>query len=164
MKRDQRKAFTVIELLIVVAIMGILTAIVTTNFATSKSKSRDTKRISDIGQIQLALELFFDRCNQYPVVSGTLPDINAANGCPIGITLANFISKIPSAPNSGEIYEYGVNSSSGVPLDYVLKTVLENNNSVLTDSTKVNYTSGGTPPINPGVNCSVTRAYCVQPK
>lgn len=163
-----QKAFTIVELLVVVAIIAILTAITTASFATSKSKARDAKRISDLNQIQLALELFFDRCNQYPVVSGTIPDINAGaggtNGCPTGISLASFISKIPSAPNSGEIYEYGVNASSGAPIDYVLKAVLENSSSVLTDTTKLNYTTGGTPPITPGVNCSVTRAYCVQPR
>jgi general secretion pathway protein G len=61
-----KNGFTLIELLVVLAIIAILTAIVTTNFTTSKSKARDAKRVSDIAQIQLALEMVFDKCNAYP--------------------------------------------------------------------------------------------------
>jgi prepilin-type N-terminal cleavage/methylation domain-containing protein len=61
-----KKGFTLVELIVVIAIIGILTGIVTTNFASSRSRARDAKRISDLGHIQLALELYFDRCKQYP--------------------------------------------------------------------------------------------------
>ena len=91
---SNKKGFTLIELLVVIAIIAILTAIVTANFATSKAKARDAKRISDIAQIQLALEMVFDRCNVYP------PDItNITTDICTGYPLNYFISKIEYLEN-----------------------------------------------------------------
>jgi prepilin-type N-terminal cleavage/methylation domain-containing protein len=99
-----KKGFTLVELMVTVAIVGILMAIVTSNFTTSRSRSRDAKRVSDINQIQLALELYFDRCDEYPATLS----LTAKNGsCPTGIELGSFISKIPTAQSPGS-YEYGV--------------------------------------------------------
>jgi prepilin-type N-terminal cleavage/methylation domain-containing protein len=158
-----QKAFTLIELMVVVAIIAILTAIVIANLTQAKAKSRDAKRISDLNQIQLALELFFDRCNQYPASSGNLPNIDAGkgggNGCPTGITLGTFISKIPTPPNPGESYYYAVDSTNS---DYLLKAVLEGDNSALTDSYHGPelYSISGTVACSP----STSLAYCVQPR
>ena len=161
--KNKNKAFTLIELLVVIAIIAILTAIVMTNLFTAKSKSRDAKRVSDLAQINLALELFFDRCNRYPVVDSTtnMPLRNdASNGCPTGITLETFISKIPTAPTPGSAYSYGVNNDTK-PLDYVLKAVLENNNNVLVDSPTTDFSASTIPDIN----CSTPQySYCLQPR
>ncbi len=157
-----KKGFTLIELLVSIAIIAILTAIVTANFATSKSKARDAERISDLAHLNLALELYFDRCNQYPRELNGMPKLADASGCPSGsgITLANFISKIPTAPTPGSSYSYGVNNAT-TPTDFVLKAVLENNNSALVDSPKTNFTSLLP---SPGIDCSTTYAYCIQPR
>jgi prepilin-type N-terminal cleavage/methylation domain-containing protein len=61
-----QKGFTLVELLVVIAIIAILTGIVATNFTSARSRARDAKRVSDLGHIQLAIELYFDRCKQYP--------------------------------------------------------------------------------------------------
>lgn len=154
------KAFTLVELLVVIAIIAILTAIVTANFAQSKLKSRDAKRVSDVAQIQLALELFFDRCNRYPVVSGGMPSItdgDGSNGCPTGVTFANFISNgvIPTPPIAGD-YSYTVNDGT-TPTDYLLRAKLESSNAVLNDD------------VDDGTSFSVDCAdasfyYCVIPR
>jgi prepilin-type N-terminal cleavage/methylation domain-containing protein len=152
------KGFSLIELLVVIAIIALLTAIVTSNFATSRSKSRDAKRVSDLAQIQLALELFFDRCNGYPGVITTSANISS---CPAGITLGTFISQIPTPPTalSGDTYTYAVSGSPAT--DYVLRARLKNNNSsVLSDDVD------GTSPIN-NTDCTDSNPnyyYCVQPK
>ncbi|MEK7213811.1 MAG: prepilin-type N-terminal cleavage/methylation domain-containing protein [Patescibacteria group bacterium] len=147
------KGFTLIELLVVIAIIGILTAIVTTNFTSARAKSRDAKRISDLAQIQLALELFFDRCNGYPSGITNLPTNIFITNCPSGITLGTYISVIPT-DTGGTTYGYATNG-----IDYVLKAILETNNtSVLQDDID------GSPL---GVDCSDTATnfyYCVQPK
>lgn len=52
--------FTLIELLVVIAIIGVLASIVLASLNTARAKSRDARRITDIKQIQLALELYFD--------------------------------------------------------------------------------------------------------
>jgi prepilin-type N-terminal cleavage/methylation domain-containing protein len=74
--------FTLVELMVVIAIIAILTGIITTNFTSSRAKARDAKRISDLGHIQLAIELYFDRCKQYPaptIVSAARSQLRAEN-------------------------------------------------------------------------------------
>ncbi len=62
------RSFTLIEILIVIVIIGILAAI-TLNFVTSaRMKSRDARRISDIGTIDIALRQFgSEHNNLYPL-------------------------------------------------------------------------------------------------
>ncbi|HXF43996.1 MAG TPA: prepilin-type N-terminal cleavage/methylation domain-containing protein [Candidatus Paceibacterota bacterium] len=61
-----RKGFTLIEMLVVVAIIGLLSSVVVVGLGSSRSKARDAKRIADIQQIQNALELAYDPANGYP--------------------------------------------------------------------------------------------------
>lgn len=56
----KNKGFTLIELLVVIAIIGILASVVLASLSSARRKSRDARRIADIKQIQLALELYFD--------------------------------------------------------------------------------------------------------
>ncbi len=63
----KNKGFTLIELLVVIAIIGILSSVVLASLNSAREKSRDAKRVSDIKQLQLALELYFDSNSQYPV-------------------------------------------------------------------------------------------------
>jgi len=48
MEFKKKRAFTLIELLVVIAIIGILATIVTVNYSSSRQKSRDTERVSEI--------------------------------------------------------------------------------------------------------------------
>lgn len=60
------KGFTLVELLTVIAIIGILSTIVMTSLLTARKKGRDVKRIADIKQIQLALEQYYNDNLKYP--------------------------------------------------------------------------------------------------
>ncbi len=129
---NKQKAFTLIELLVVIAIIAILTAIVMSNFTQAKAKARDAKRVSDIAQIQLALELYFDRCNIYPTdITRAVGSITeGCTGLTPPVTLGTFISKIPSDPTTGAIYQYGAAADGS---DYIIKAVLETQNVALQD-------------------------------
>ncbi len=170
-KNSHKKGFSLIELLVVIAIIAILTAIITSNFGQSKAKARDAKRVSDLAQIQLALELFFDRCNGYPLsITDTSQTIVS---CPNGITLGTYISKVPT--DTMYPYVYGVNDAinanpSTIGTDYILKAQLEtNNSSALQDDVDANQTwvvyDGGYQLVTVDCSDSLTAYnYCVQPK
>jgi len=65
-KHIQENGFTLIELLVVIAVIGLLSSIVLVSLQGARAKARDAKRISDIKQIQLALELFYNEYGHYP--------------------------------------------------------------------------------------------------
>jgi len=71
-----RAAFTLVELLVVIAIIGLLSTIAVVSLNSSRSKSRDTKRMADIHQIITAMQLYYD-------TNGTYPD-TVALGCSCG--------------------------------------------------------------------------------
>ncbi|KKW21376.1 MAG: hypothetical protein UY64_C0022G0001 [Parcubacteria group bacterium GW2011_GWA1_51_12] len=50
--------FTLIELIVVIAIIGLLSSIVLTSLTRARQKARDARRVADIRQIRNALELF----------------------------------------------------------------------------------------------------------
>lgn len=67
----KKRGFTLIELLVVVAIIGILATVVLASLNSSQSKARNSKRLSDLRQVSIALELYADSHNgSYPVSSG----------------------------------------------------------------------------------------------
>ncbi|MDE1941389.1 MAG: type II secretion system protein, partial [Patescibacteria group bacterium] len=122
-KPSKIRAFTLIELLVVIAIIAILTSVVIAAIAPSKAKARDAKRISDLGQIQLALELYFDRCRSYPnEASGGGVDLTSSCSTSNGtVNLNSFIAQIPLDPN-GQPYDYLIAIANSVPVDYILHT------------------------------------------
>lgn len=62
------RGFTLIELLVVIAIIGILSSIVLASLNTARQKSRDARRVADIKQLQLAMQLYYDASSTYPTV------------------------------------------------------------------------------------------------
>jgi len=58
------KGFTLIEVLVVIAILAGLVAILFPNFMDARARSRDTARKSDLRSMQKALEFY--KANQYP--------------------------------------------------------------------------------------------------
>ncbi|MFC1756922.1 type II secretion system protein [Patescibacteria group bacterium] len=93
----RNKGFTLIELLVVIAIIGVLASVVLASFNNARKKSRDARRVADIKQLQLALELFFDASNAYPTDAQGLA-ILATNG---------HIAAVANDPlGSSESYDY----------------------------------------------------------
>jgi prepilin-type N-terminal cleavage/methylation domain-containing protein len=112
--RNSQKGFTLIELLVVIAIIGLLSTLAVVALNSAREKSRDSKRVADVKQIQTALELYFaDSSSGYPAtpaVSGTcaagvLGCGNAAKLCDQGFddsgtacTNTTYMGLVPSAP------------------------------------------------------------------
>lgn len=95
-----RAGFTLIELLVVIAIIGVLASIVLASLNSARRKSRDARRITDIKQIQLALELYFDaNASQYPAASATCNAATNAYGLEL-LSTGGYIPQISRDPLS----------------------------------------------------------------
>ncbi len=125
-KKHSERGFTLIELLVVIAIIGVLASVVLASLNNARRKSRDARRVTDIKQIQLALELYFDGAGagQYPLASATC-DGTASQGLEV-LATNNYIPQIPRDPsNSATCYAYASGAVSGNRLTYHLGTTLE---------------------------------------
>jgi len=109
----KNKGFTLIELLVVIAIIGILSSVVLASLNSARQKARDAKRISDIKQLQLALELYFDSNNAYPAT--------------LSLLTSTFIAAVPLDPITAAEYQYAaLGSGLGAPCtSYHLSATLE---------------------------------------
>ncbi len=66
MKNKLQQGFTVLEFLIVVAIIMILLSIILPSLQTARERSFDEKRVTDLKTISLELEQFKQACGGYP--------------------------------------------------------------------------------------------------
>ena len=116
MFKKKNRGFTLIELLVVIAIIGILASVVLASLNSARKKSRDARRVADIKQIQLALELYFDSHSSYP------DEIETMAGTEIPVE--------PTDPVGGASYSYcGISGT-----DYHLGATLEDSGHVALDS------------------------------
>lgn len=149
---QDRRGFTLIEVLIVIAIIGILASVVLVGLGPIQKQGRDSRRVSDLRQTQNGLELYFNRNGRYPAAATWTDLRNALIGGGIGV------SNVPNDPRNVApyVYQYGTDVSGS---SYTLGAQLEDtNNPVLQDDIDgtvngVNCGSGSpeTPPV-----------YCVQ--
>jgi|ETNmetMinimDraft_2_1059921.scaffolds.fasta_scaffold68837_2 prepilin-type N-terminal cleavage/methylation domain-containing protein len=120
--------FTLIELLVVIAIIGILSAVVLASLNSARQKSRDAKRVADLKQLQLALELYYDdNTSTYPA---TLAPLETGGYIPV-------IAKDPN----GVAYSYAALGTIPNCTTYHLGATLENaNNPALQNDSDHNST------------------------
>ncbi len=93
------KGFTLIELLVVIAIIGILSSVVLASLGTARQKARDATRISDMKNIQLALELYFDSAQAYPPNTAGTANNHHISGATFNTALVGPALYIPVMPN-----------------------------------------------------------------
>jgi len=128
-----KKGFTIIELLIVIAIIGLLATISIVALNGARQKGRDAKRVGDIRQVQTALELYFNDQNSYPVVASSLVlgSGNAAKLCDTGFVAAattctrTYMGIVPANPTpNGSAYTY-TSTGAGTSTAYTVTFTLE---------------------------------------
>ena len=125
MLKKKKFGFTLIELLVVIAIIGILSSVVLASLNTARRKSRDARRVADLGQIRLALELYFDANRAYPNV---LPSTLATTGCGNSACMA----VVPVDPITLAQYSYaGLGSGATCSSYHIGATVEETTNPAL---------------------------------
>ena len=120
--------FTLIEILVVLAIIGVLTTIALPNFMGARQRARDAVRKSDIRQIQKALELY--KNDQVPPAYPTsynnvlFPQATCAP-TPWIENNTTYMPKVPCDPLGPTPYYYQ-SPVSGDNLKYILRACLEN--------------------------------------
>jgi prepilin-type N-terminal cleavage/methylation domain-containing protein len=70
--KTNNRGFTLIEVMIVIAIIGVLASIVISISNTGRIKSRNSVRIQELRQMQNALELYYINHGQYPISQGPI--------------------------------------------------------------------------------------------
>jgi len=65
-QKSSFRGFTLIELLVVIAIIGLISSIIMVSVSGARSKARDAKRLMEMRQIQLGLEMYYNLHNAYP--------------------------------------------------------------------------------------------------
>ena len=133
------RGFTLIEMLIVIAVIAILAGIVITGVSGIQASARDTKRIGELRGVQTNLEGYFAKCGHYPngQTCGTVGS-GAAEITPWSTLQTTLGGRIAQDPLPSKTYEYGYTSGG---LGYILKATLENDNASLKDPLEIE-TSG----------------------
>ncbi len=103
--------FTLLELLIAVAVVGVLSGLFVITFPASQQRARDSQRINDLKQYQSALEIFaFKNSGSYPIYDGAA--YNICDDLGLGTTCTKD-PKETSSICSGNVCEYKYVSSTG---------------------------------------------------
>ena len=99
-EKKEERSFTLIELLIVVAIIGILAALIVVSLTTALSKARDARRVADVNELVKAFNEYYLNNGNYPYYNTT----NWTDSCAsawtsvIGADLQSYINPMPIDP------------------------------------------------------------------
>jgi len=116
-KRKGQKGFTLIELLVVIAIIGILATVVLVSLNTARSKARDTRRMSDLHQVALASEMFYD---------GASPNAYPSGATWAAVAFGNYLTVKPDDPLNSSPNVYSWVNNAGNTQKFVMCGYLEN--------------------------------------
>jgi prepilin-type N-terminal cleavage/methylation domain-containing protein len=173
MTMSERNGFTLIEILIVVAIIAILASVVLVGLGPTQQAGRDARRISDLHEVQNGLELYYNKCGYYPGTSAASPCVAGTDTATLGyagmstaLIGSNIgISSIPLDPSNAGTHVYGFATPGADAATYVLSAVLEDpNNSVFTSYTAPSGYAANTSPAAPKCDPtgdSLPGAYCI---
>ncbi|OWK26705.1 MAG: hypothetical protein US76_02695 [Parcubacteria group bacterium GW2011_GWA2_38_13b] len=117
--------FTMVELLVVVAIIGLVVSLVLASFSIVQQKSRDARRVVDVDTLVKALHLYNNSFSVYPIYDGYITGIDTVSA---DLKNSNILKSVPLDPINqqvgGIIYKYNYFSSNGVSfqIQYCLET------------------------------------------
>lgn len=136
-----QNSFTLIELVVVIAIIGVLTAFAVPNFMAARERARDIQRKKDLKQLQNAVEMYKLDNGEYPpsdlftkmkvaentcwYADDTIPGLDFSSICPLDKVI--YMKKVVRDPNrsvaaDNKAYYY----SSSDKYKYIVCACLEN--------------------------------------
>lgn len=111
---NKQRAFTLLELLIVMVILALLAGLGLMSFGTIQMKSRDSRRKQDLANVSKALETYYNDYGKYPVSAGGLIagcGAGGAENCNWGSPWTDdkntlYMNALPQDPASNQKYFY----------------------------------------------------------
>ena len=133
MIKKRAEAFTLVELLVVIAIIGILSTLAVVSLQSARARARDAKRITDVRQIQMALEFYYNDWSHYPAA--------VVAGASIGSGTTIYMAQVPAGPTPADgdcvLSDYSYQQVNG-GASYLMEFCL----------------SAPTGSLSPGINCA----------
>lgn len=121
----KQKGFTLVELLIVIAIIALLSTAVTFAIQTVQARGRDARRVADMDQLVKALNLYLNENTTYPI-SATAICIDGSDLVTTALQGANIVQQPfvdPLYPDdTNNCYRY---QSDGIGSTYSIRYFLE---------------------------------------
>jgi len=103
--RQTTKGFTLVELMVVIAVLGMLSAIVMTVLSDAQRDAKDKRRVADLQQLQKALELYYVDHRSYPKQS-EFANGNVATNPVFQELMAPYMKGVPRDPINNDTYFY----------------------------------------------------------
>lgn len=72
LKQQSKNGFSLVELLVVISIIGVLSAVLVTNFMGIRERARDAQKIEDLNSLKNALRMYYNDNQSYPSNKSTL--------------------------------------------------------------------------------------------
>lgn len=126
MTRNNR-GFTLIEILMVVATIALLSSLILSSMNISRKRARDAKRMSDMYQMQKALNIYLDKYETFPNAPGDFDgwDIGCGSGDSfIAALKPEYFSEVPTdsiacdhSTYAGYMYHHYAAGENGCPME-----------------------------------------------
>ena len=84
--KTMKKGFSLIELLVAIAIMAVLMAFALPNYLGARERARDAKKKAELSQLKNALRMYYNDFQRYPAVGACGITRNGIGGCKVGGT------------------------------------------------------------------------------
>jgi prepilin-type N-terminal cleavage/methylation domain-containing protein len=115
LKRSLKPGFTVLEVLIVLAVFGLLATLAVLSLNSARARVRDAQRLSDVSTISAALSRYWLEKATYPSSAGV--ELSAPTSNTEVLSAGGFekrdkaqppiyLDRLPAGPKVGEYYRY----------------------------------------------------------
>lgn len=123
--KHRLSGFTILEVLIVIAVFGLFVALAALSLSSARARLRDTQRVSDVSILRSAFNQHWLEKAQYPTNTSVLlakpgagADVLTSAGFVArdAATGSVYLNRVPAGPKAGEYYKY-----RGGPSGYSLR-------------------------------------------